>query len=369
MSANISDDPDLVRAVLGDRLASWADQVLNDTASGGHTRALAVRARATCNQIRSTTEAERDRLTDLLTSSSVPVAHSSVSDQRHTIRLDVAPDVAPRAAEVLGGAGYRREGSWERGAARSFWRSARSLVLTSTAAQTTVVRLTWRSPHHRGRARTALRRAFAPTPADWQSVDLPSRLWWAYSAIRPCRLLAERVGLRSRDHGLLEPFLATPNDLLEPLFAVADLCRDDVLLDVGCGDGRVVVAAALSRSCRAIGIEQSAELAQRAHDRVIEAGLDEVVSIVHGDAATVPVDGVTVAVMFLPMVVARRLVPEIVGRLPDGARVVLHEQTALPPEMPPPTMSHAVVADRAVTVVHRWDVETPPLGRSTGSPS
>jgi 16S rRNA A1518/A1519 N6-dimethyltransferase RsmA/KsgA/DIM1 with predicted DNA glycosylase/AP lyase activity len=198
---------------------------------------------------------------------------------------------------------------------------------------------------------------FGPTPADWDAVDLPESFWWVYPLIRPVRLAAERLGVRSSDHSALEPFLATPSGLIEALLDVATVGRDDVVFDFGCGDGRFVVAAALARGCRSIGVEQSPELCAAAVERAAGAEVGDRVRIVNDDAANIDLSEVTVVVLFLPMVVASRVVPDLLARLPRGARIVLHEQTALAPNLPAPDDVLAVVVDDAVTVAHRWDVE------------
>jgi hypothetical protein len=56
------------------------------------------------------------------------------------------------------------------------------------------------------------------------------------------------------------------------------------------------------------------------------------------------------------MVVASRVVPDLLMRLSPGARIVLHEQTALAASIPHPDSEYAVVVDDAVTVANRWNV-------------
>ena len=65
---------------------------------------------------------------------------------------------------------------------------------------------------------------------------------------------------------------------------------------------------------------------------------------------------VTVVVLFLPMVVAARVVDDLRTRLRPGARIVLHEQSSLSHSITPPDAVCAVIVDDAVTVAHRWNV-------------
>jgi len=343
---------ELVAAIQRDGLSTWADRAIATARPDSDRGRVAASVGATCARIRGSNERERDRLVEELDEASIDVADVAMSDQRHTLTIDVAADDAPRAFSVLLGCGFRVSRSWTGGARASFWRAADSQLFTREGPATTVVRLRWRR-----RRRTRLHRVFGPTAADWDAVELPDSLWWVYSLLRPARLAAERLGLRSTDHSALEPFLATPYGLMGALLDVASVDSDDVVFDFGCGDGRFVVAAAVERGCRSVGVEQSPELCAAAVERAAGAEVGDRVRIVNGDAARVDVSEVTVVVLFLPMVVASRVVPDLLARLPRGARIVLHEQTALAPSLPAPDDVLAVVVDDAVTVAHRWVVD------------
>ena len=69
-----------------------------------------------------------------------------------------------------------------------------------------------------------------------------------------------------------------------------------------------------------------------------------------------PLDDVSVVLLFLPMAVAIRVVPALLSRLPAGARIVTHEQAPLPDSLPAPTSSRALIGIDAVSVGHCWDV-------------
>lgn len=342
---------ELVDAIHRDRLVAWADRYATADPSDDR-RAQAVAAvLTTCRRIRAANEAERDRIEGMLGDAGVPVARTWVSDQRHAVRIEVSPSDAPRAAVELQRAGFRSSRSWTAGALESMQRSADVQVFTRDGAVTTAVELRWRA-----RRRGRLHRLFGPTPADWDAIALPKRLWWAYSIVRPARLVAERLGIRSADHSALEPFLVTPHSLISALLDVASVGADDVVFDFGSGDGRFVVDAAATRGCRSVGVEQSVELCAVAVERAGAAGVADRVSIVNADAADVDVSEVTVVVLFLPMVVAARVVPDLRARLSPGARIVLHEQSPLARTIPAPDTVSVLIGDDAVTVAHRWNV-------------
>lgn len=354
-TASFSNNPDLVQAILDDRLSEWASTILDDPASDHELRQIASQALETCAAIRSSTEGDAEQLTVVFRAAGID-STATTSDQRHTLHIDVDPGDAEDAIAVLKDAGYQAARDWVGAAARSFLRFGGETILTRSGTHTSVAVLRWRRPTPgQSKLRSLIARVINPTPADWAIVDLPERLWWAYGALRPFRLVAERLGLASDEHGDLEPFLVTPDALLDPLFAVAEIDDSDVFADVGCGDGRIVVAAVQQRGCRAIGIDQSAATAAAARRRVAEAELSDRIRIIHANAQDTDLSEATVALFFVPMAVATRLVPTVLQQLAPGGRIVLHEQSRLATTLPSPIDSTAIIASDAVTVAHRWD--------------
>lgn len=353
-AAAVSSDHELVQAIHDNRLSDWARDIVGDNGATDEQRAHAELAAATCATIHATMHAEADRLSLALIQAGVS-STTRASDQRHSLVVDIDVEHVDAAMEVLRDLGYDGGRLWAGGAARSFVRNARNTTFTRSAGRSTVVQLRLqRDTKRRATLPTKVRRALTPTPADWAIVDLPASLSWAYRLIRPLRLIAERLGLMSTDHGDLEPFLVTPDSLLDPLLDVARVGAADVFADIGCGDGRIVCAAAQRRGCRALGIEQSAESSADALRRVDELGVADRVDIIRVAAREADLSAVTVALFFVPMVVATRLIPDMLERLAPGGRVVLHEQSALAPTIPRPDDSVAIIAADAVTVAHLW---------------
>jgi hypothetical protein len=346
----------LADAIHGGRLYEAARSIAGDPGTSAGERERAERAIAVCEQIGRVCEEWRRDLVETLRDDGCEVEGTDTMGprQRHTIELTVADfDAARRAASILERTGFEPWQSWTRGAERSARRFARELVVGATSDATIVVRLRWggAAPHSR------VRRAFTPTAGDWSMVDLPAALWPAYSLVRPIRLVSERVGLRARHDDSLGPFLSTPDQLVGPLLEFGGVRSDDCVLDIGCGDGRIVVAAAERSGCRAIGVERSDDLVERARRRAADHGVADLVDIVQGDGRTTDVEEATLVVMFLSIRVVAELVPALLRRLRPGARLVIHEQSPLPNSMHPlPDESVALIADGAVTVAHRWTV-------------
>ena len=342
-------DPDVVAAITGQRLATWSMSEKSD---------IAVAAASTCDAIGIQVADDAAEMAAWLASQghSVTVDLEPRPRQRHDVRVEISSfDEADAVATILAERGFERWDRWTGAAARSFRAHAGQITVARTEGHSFVLRLRWTAAPGGGRARRLLRSVFRPTEGDWTMVQLPQPLWRGYSLVRPVRLVLERIGRRDPHAAGLGPFLSSPQSLIDPLFALAQLGADDTLLDIGCGDGRLALTAAKKVGCRAVGIEHDAELVERGRAATSVDGVADRVTIEHGDARNADLSGITVAFMFLPMDVVVELVGETLEQLPVGARLIVHEQTPLPASMSPrPDSSHAVIARDAVTVAHMW---------------
>jgi hypothetical protein len=89
-----------------------------------------------------------------------------------------------------------------------------------------------------------------------------------------------------------------PHDVVESMLDAMELRSDDVLGDLGCGDGRILIAAA-KRGIRGIGVEIDGSRADLARRNVKEAGFDHLVTIETGDALEFDLSRVTTATAYL----------------------------------------------------------------------
>ncbi len=153
-------------------------------------------------------------------------------------------------------------------------------------------------------------------------------------------------------------FLATPPGLIHPVLDLARPSAEDLVLDLGCGDGRVLIAAAQRYRCRARGIEIDPALVSEARSAVAAAGLEDRIEIVEGDA-TAPgaLEGATVVFAFLPAHIVDGLLPTVLDAMTDAQQFVTHEQVEVAWSIEP-AESRLVVAD-GITVAHRWTGRLP----------
>ncbi len=120
-------------------------------------------------------------------------------------------------------------------------------------------------------------------------------------------------------------FFPTPEEVVEKMLELADVKEGDVLYDLGCGDGRVLIKAAKERKVRGVGIEIKAELAEEAKKRVAKEGLEGLVKIVHGDIFQEDVSEATVVYLYLTTELNAQLRPKLERELKRGTRVVSHQ--------------------------------------------
>jgi SAM-dependent methyltransferase len=112
----------------------------------------------------------------------------------------------------------------------------------------------------------------------------------------------------------------------EVVSAMLDLARvgpGDVVYDLGCGDGRLVVEAA-RRGARGVGIDLDPARVREARANARAAGVEDKVEIREGDLFAADVSPATVVMLFLQPHLNLRLRPRLLAQLAPGARVVSH---------------------------------------------
>src|ERR671919_1136131 len=95
------------------------------------------------------------------------------------------------------------------------------------------------------------------------------------------------------------PFVATPYDVVERMLTLAKVGPDDVVYDLGCGDGRIVIAAAQKFGARGVGVDIDPRLIVQAEANARTAGVQNRVKFIIGDAMKVDVSNATVVTLYL----------------------------------------------------------------------
>lgn len=117
-------------------------------------------------------------------------------------------------------------------------------------------------------------------------------------------------------------WVPTPSELVEKMLDMARVTKDDVVMDLGSGDGRNIIAAA-KRGARAIGVEFNPEMVDLSRRRAREAGVGERATFIEGDMYTADISKATVMALFLLPANLERLRDTFL-RLAPGSRMVLN---------------------------------------------
>lgn len=119
-------------------------------------------------------------------------------------------------------------------------------------------------------------------------------------------------------------FVATPHEVVEIMLRLADVKKNDVVYDLGCGDGRIVIAAAKKAGARAYGYEIDPEMVKKSQENVSREGVGHLVEIHHQDIFELDLRGATVITLYLLPKLNVRLIPQL-DKLKPGVRIVSHE--------------------------------------------
>jgi len=121
------------------------------------------------------------------------------------------------------------------------------------------------------------------------------------------------------------PYVQTPAPVVEAMLALAEVGPDDVVYDLGAGDGRIVIAAARWRGARGVGIEIDPDLVRQARLAAERAGLADRVRFETRDLFTADLRAATVVTLYLSPDLNARLRPRLLAELRPGARIVSHQ--------------------------------------------
>ena len=122
----------------------------------------------------------------------------------------------------------------------------------------------------------------------------------------------------------LAPFVPTPYPVVEKMLEMAGVGRDDVVYDIGCGDGRMVITAASKYRARGVGIDIDEALVEQARARAREEGVAGLVRFVRMDGTKAHVREATVVALYLLPESLETLKPLFEKELRPGARIVSH---------------------------------------------
>ena len=120
------------------------------------------------------------------------------------------------------------------------------------------------------------------------------------------------------------PFLATPDDVVDRMLDMAKVGPGDVVYDLGCGDGRIVIAAARKFGARGVGVDINPVRIAEANENARKAGVENLVTFRVQDVMETDVSEATVVALYMLAEINVKLRPRLTIQLRPGARIVSH---------------------------------------------
>jgi SAM-dependent methyltransferase len=120
-------------------------------------------------------------------------------------------------------------------------------------------------------------------------------------------------------------FVATPEQVGVEMLKLAAVTRDDVVYDLGSGDGRLVISAAREFGARGVGVELDGKLVQDSRETAIKSDVADRVSFLWQDIFQADVGAATVVALYLSPSLNLKLRPKLLRELRPGARIVSHD--------------------------------------------
>jgi SAM-dependent methyltransferase len=133
-----------------------------------------------------------------------------------------------------------------------------------------------------------------------------------------------RVFLKPVEQKKDVPYVPTPTEVVDAMIALARVKSGDVVYDLGCGDGRIVIAALRTAGVRGVCVDIDPERIHESRQHAQIAGVAGRIRFVQGDLFKVPIQDATVVMLYLLPDVNLKLRPRLRRELRPGTRIVSH---------------------------------------------
>ena len=153
-----------------------------------------------------------------------------------------------------------------------------------------------------------------------------NRVWFTLVAgcvmagVLACSMDAVYAQQKPRD----VPYVPTPQTVVEEMLKIAAVTKDDVVYDLGSGDGRIVITAAKKYGARGVGIDIDPERVKEANANAVQAGVTNRVKFLEQDLFETDFKEASVVTLYLLPDINLRLRPKLWSELKPGTRIVSH---------------------------------------------
>lgn len=120
------------------------------------------------------------------------------------------------------------------------------------------------------------------------------------------------------------PYVPTPETVVEKMLELAQVGPEDVVYDLGSGDGRIVITAAKKYGARGLGVDIDPELIKQARENANNAGVSDRVEFREGNLFEMDLSNASVVTLYLLQSLNMKLRPKLLAELKPGTRIVSH---------------------------------------------
>ena len=127
-----------------------------------------------------------------------------------------------------------------------------------------------------------------------------------------------------QEYDLDVPYVPTPYEVVAEMLRMADIGKDDVLYDLGSGDGRIVITAAKKMRCHGVGVDMDPRRIEESRENAVKEKVTERVKFIQQDLFKADISEATVVTLYLLQSVNLKLRPKLLLELKPGTRIVSH---------------------------------------------
>lgn len=121
------------------------------------------------------------------------------------------------------------------------------------------------------------------------------------------------------------PYVSTKPEVVDAMLKIANVNKDDLIYDLGCGDGRIVIMAAKEYGAKGVGVDIDPLRIKEANENAIKEGVTDHVTFIEQDLFEVDFSKASVVTLYLLPYVNLKLRPLLLEKLKPGTRIVSNE--------------------------------------------